>query len=87
MQVQSPAPPRRVSAARRWYLACQAAATAQTEPTTQIATKAGDSGSVPRSPSCRPRDHSGSAPATSAAQTSHSICHCSLGVPSMRRPR
>ena len=86
MHTHIPAPPSRVSAASRWYLACHAAATAHTAPSTHSKAKAGDSGSCTRSPMGRPRTHSGNTPASSAAQTSHIICQCRRSVPSARRP-
>ena len=82
----SPEPPSSVRAANRWYLACQAAATAHTAPSSHSSAKAGDSGNCTRSPIGRPRAHRGRVPATSAAHTSHSICHCRRPVPSRRRP-
>ena len=86
MHTQSPAAPASVRAARRWYLACHAAAKAQVPPITQSTAKTGDSGRPARSPMCRPRNQSGQLLATTAAATSHSICHCSRLVDSARRP-
>ena len=85
-QVHSPAPPISASAASRWYLACQAAATAHTMPIAHSSTKPQDSGSPVRSPMGTPRDHSGSAAAATAMATTHSICHCRRCVPNRRRP-
>ncbi|MOA23039.1 hypothetical protein D3C78_1436390 [compost metagenome] len=86
MQTHRPQTPSMIKAAIRWNLAFQAAASAQVQPSTQSNTKAGDSGSVPRLPSCMPCIHSGMKPAASARHTSHSICHCRRMVLSMRRP-
>ena len=86
MQVARPAPPSSVSAAMRWYLACHAAATADTAPKIHSSTKAGESGSAPRWPSCRPCNHRGKAPASKAAPTSQSICHCRRRVLRAWRP-
>ncbi len=86
MHTQSPAAPASVRAARRWYLACHAAATAQAPPITHSTAKTGDSGRPARSPMCRPRNQSGQLLATTAAATSHSICHCSRLVDRARRP-
>ncbi len=54
MQVASPAPLNKTSAASRWNLACQAAATAQTIPTTQSAANAGSTPEKVRRPGWKP---------------------------------
>ena len=86
MLVHSPAPPISVRAASRWYLACQAAATAQVMPVAHKPMKVAETGKAVRLPMCSPRVHSGMVAAASAAHTSQSICHCKRCVPSQRRP-
>ena len=86
-QVTTPAPLIIISAASRWYLACQAAPSAHSPPMIHMPTKYGETASGERVPPCG--SFSCRLALTSSTQTAmiRKSCCCSRRVPASRVPQ